>query len=429
MAGIEETICFECIGDQYLREKIIASGISAECLNCGKNLPSMELDTLANEVDRILRETVEEGDLVDVYDPESDRISHTEQHGDPLSFFVAEILVLDDDDPVVRSVLDKLTCNSPSDLGFFDGENYSRRETIPFMVPLNWIEFESELRHRSRFFNQKAKDFLFWLFDGIDDYYVWGFGPGVVRQMSPTECEPIYRARNCTPPKDDSAAILANPGVQLSSPPKEIAPAGRMSPAGIPVFNGAFERDTCIAELRPPVGGKVISGEFKLTRDIRALDFTKLEEAYDSKLVSYFDPDYWQKIERRLFLRSFHEIISRPVVPDYEHEYLKTQVIAEYLATQHTPNFDGVIFSSAQHEGGRNIVLFSHVVSPDPLPPVADENGWYPIEAVPGEPGVEFVPESLVVHSIERVKFSTKDNRVIDGQMERDIDDFFDREF
>ncbi|POA25689.1 MULTISPECIES: RES family NAD+ phosphorylase [unclassified Pseudomonas] len=432
MDEILEPICGVCIHDDFLRDRILKSGARAECLNCGKENPSIELDILVSGIAQILVDTVEIGDLVDIWDMDRDRISHTEQQGDPLSYFIGEILrAEDDDDPIIEYVLERLVNQSPGDEGFFDAEAYTRKKHLPFEVQESWIEFRNGLMHKSRFFNHKAKEFLEWLFEGIDSYHVAGFGPGVVRMLDPADCKPIYRARDCTPPKDHSAVILANPSGQLAAPPKELAPAGRMSPAGVPVFYGAFERRTCIAELRPPVGGKVISGQFRLTRKIRVLDFTALEVAYDRKILSYFDPDYRRKVERRQFLKSFHNIISHPVVPDQEHEYLQTQVIAEYLATQHEPPIEGVIFASAQdkHEGGKNIVFFSQVISTEPLPPVADENGWYSLESTPAVPGIEFVPESLMVHSIEQVMVKTKDSKVIDGQLESDIYDFFERDY
>jgi len=430
MDNLLEPICFECVGDSILQQSIISSGVKGECLNCGKNQFSIELDTLADQVGRILSSTVEIGDYYDVQDYERDRISHTEQQGDPLNLFVLEILRLDDEeDPVIGLVIDKLVSHSAGEEGFFDHENYTRKTIIPFEVELNWIQFQSELMHKRRFFNEKAKRFLEWLFDGIDSYHAWGFGPGVVHTLNPADCKPIYRARDCTPPKDHSQTIIADPETQLAAPPKELAPNGRMSPAGVPVFYGAFERETCIAELRPPVGGKVITGEFELTQEVRVLDFTVLEDAYDRVVISYFDPDFYKKVERRQFLKDFHTVISHPVVPGQEHEYLKTQVIAEYLATQYSPNFDGVIFASAQaqHDKGRNIVLFSQVISTEHLPPVTNENGWTPLFGEPREPGVRYVPESLIVHRVEQVKVTTKDTKVVGGELELDIDDFYER--
>lgn len=430
MDKLLESICFECVGDHYLKQRIVGSGVKGKCLNCGEYRFSIELETLSDDIAEILLTTVASGDLVDVWDIERDRMSHTERRGESLSYYVREILqVHEESNSVIDYVLGTLVSQSPGNEGFFDEGAYELRVWVPVDVEENWLEFRNGLMHKSRFFNHKAREFLEWLFEGIDDYQVWGSGPGVVRPLNPTESKPIFRARDCTPPKDRSSAIFADPTKQLAAPPKELAPAGRMSPAGVPVFYGAFERETCIAELRPPVGGKVISGEFKLTKEIRVFDFTALEDAYDRKVVSYFDPDYRRKIERRQFLKSFHSIISRPVVPGQDHEYLQTQVIAEYLATQHSPPIDAVIFASAQnkHEGGKNIVLFSQAISPDPLLPVVDEYGHLPWVGEQPDSAIEFVPESLMVHEIEQVKVKTKDTRVIKGQLESDIDDYYER--
>ena len=52
-----------------------------------------------------------------------------------------------------------------------------------------------------------------------------------------------------------------------------------MNAAGVPVFYGALDRETCISELRPPVGCTVVSGEFRLNDEIRVLDFKRIEKA------------------------------------------------------------------------------------------------------------------------------------------------------
>jgi hypothetical protein len=48
-----------------------------------------------------------------------------------------------------------------------------------------------------------------------------------------------------------------------------------MNSSGIWAFYGAFDIDTCIAELRPAVGETVISAKFNLSRPILVLDTTK----------------------------------------------------------------------------------------------------------------------------------------------------------
>lgn len=135
-----------------------------------------------------------------------------------------------------------------------------------------------------------------------------------------------------------------------------------MNVAGIPVFYGSFESDTCVAETRIPVGGSAVVGKFEIVRDLRLLDLTQLADIRVK--LSYFHPDYFDAIAYRAFLRGFHDEIKRPVLPGQEGlEYLPTQVIAEYLWTRRSHGVDGIIFGSAQMSGERaNIVLFPHAV-------------------------------------------------------------------
>ena len=51
-----------------------------------------------------------------------------------------------------------------------------------------------------------------------------------------------------------------------------------MNPAGITAFYGAFDLDTCIAELRPAVGNVVVSARFELTEPLCVLDITQFQK-------------------------------------------------------------------------------------------------------------------------------------------------------
>ena len=66
-----------------------------------------------------------------------------------------------------------------------------------------------------------------------------------------------------------------------------------------PVFYGAFEMSTCIAEIRPPVGSHVVAGTFELIRDVRLLDLDALANAYVQD--SHFSPDYKRQRGRIVF--------------------------------------------------------------------------------------------------------------------------------
>jgi len=87
------------------------------------------------------------------------------------------------------------------------------------------------------------------------------------------------------------------------------------------------------------------------------MDLTALDGVWDGG--SIFDPSLNGRLERVAFLRSLGQRMTRPVMPDDEaFDYLATQAIADFLATENKPSLDGIIFGSAQSNDGRNVVLF-----------------------------------------------------------------------
>jgi hypothetical protein len=139
-----------------------------------------------------------------------------------------------------------------------------------------------------------------------------------------------------------------------------------MNAAGISVFYGAMEADTCIAEARAPVGSFVVLGPFELARTVRILDLDVLTRVVTDE--SWFDPGFTVRSNRAAFLRHLVQEIGRPIMPrDEEFEYLPTQAVSEYLASCVEPKLDGILFHSAQTAGeGRNIVLFNHAAGVEP---------------------------------------------------------------
>jgi len=183
-----------------------------------------------------------------------------------------------------------------------------------------------------------------------------------------------------------------------------------MNAEGISVFYGSFDRKTCIAELRPFIGSTVVTAEFGLQKPIRVLDFQLLEECYNDQPLSYFQPDFKDKVVNRHFLRRLHSKIGEPVLPGDENEYLTTQVLSEYLSTIIQPPIDGIIFSSVQLEGGLNIVLFGHVL---------DIRLDAKRDSTMGFNSVLILREnSVLVHRIKLIDYGFDDHNVKDGKVE-----------
>lgn len=365
-ANNKSPICHKCLGDKFLKERVRQQGTVELCHFCGARAKCIAVEILADWVGNALDENYELGLSWPYYDGDSDSISHYEQEGSGLDDIVSEII--EAEPPIIDAVINELTALSYIEIKDggeprYDSEaNYVEKSVSTYEVEWEWKQFRHELRHRSRFFNSDAKAFLDRLMQDINNLRASGKGRNsVIRTISPDDTTVYYRARRA-----DSSYVLKlimeSPREQLGPPPPETAAAGRMNAEGISVFYGAMDLTTCVTELRPSIGSTVVSAEFKLLKPIRVLDFQLLEECYHEQPLSYFQPDFSEKMSYRKFLSRLHSKIRLPILPGNENEYLVTQVLAEYMATIIHPRIDGVIFSSVQHQDGLNLVLFGHIL-------------------------------------------------------------------
>ncbi len=391
-------VCYRCVHDAYLGRQIQRSGTSSQCSLCDSKRKCVPLAEIVSRVTEILGTYITEGEHI--WRWSDGRIDY--QEGDSIDYWVSEIFGCDNIEPIVDAVCSRLTSYS-------DDTNYSRQPFRPNDIGHQWCEFQEGMKHGIRFFNDSAKAFLDWIFKDLDKYSASSDKHAVVRLLTPEDSPPIYRARTCMG-FGSVSEITANPARNLGVPPKDRAGEGRMNPAGVPAFYGAFERKTCVAELRPPVGGTVVSGEFRLVREVKVLDFGRFEKADLGPMPSFFDSKYHFKLGRRDFLRYLHDAITVPVLPGAERDYLTTQVIAEYLATHCKPRIDGVIFKSVQESSGSNIVLFSHVACAATPSMGKVRNGNMVIGPKESDgPCIEYASDSLVYHGIRQVKYDTSD--------------------
>ncbi|MGG5288695.1 RES family NAD+ phosphorylase [Pseudomonas shirazensis] len=399
----EQYVCFKCATDPFLARQIRRNGQSVACCLCETKRKSISLANLVARVEKILEAYVCPGEHHFQWNDAHG--SFQRQFGELIDVWVGEIFGCDNIHPVVQLVCRNLT-------NYSDDVNYAHLPFLPSDFRYQWGEFQEGLAHGNRFFNESAKSFLDWLFKDLAKYSASSNDHAVVRILSPEEAPAIYRARSCAT-SDDVTKIRADPARNLSAPPKEIAGEGRMNPAGVPAFYGAFERKTCVAELRPPVGGTVVSGKFKLTKSIKVLDFGRFESADLGPEPSFFEPKYFEKRGRREFLKYLHNLITVPVLPGTERNYLTSQAVAEYLATHCKPRIDGLIFKSVQAPMGNNIVLFSHVACA-PTPTFWSVDGAMGVMGAKPSSGpcIEYVADSLVYHDVRYVAYETADEQL-----------------
>jgi len=109
------------------------------------------------------------------------------------------------------------------------------------------------------------------------------------------------------------------------------------------MFYGALDADTCVAEIRAPVGSSVVISKFEIIRPLRLLDL----EAFRHLVVqeaSFFDPGFRGLRDTAYFRGRLVSIMSRPVMPsDEDFQYLPTQAVAEFLSEKIEPRLDGLV--------------------------------------------------------------------------------------
>ncbi len=357
---METAVCWGCVEDEFLKEIIRDKGHHRLCSACKKKHRTFTMDELGGELAPIIREHFVQGEQVMSMGPGDDDHSW-EQEGDPLSDIVQEVLgqYFDFNDEIVAGVVDsEYVDERDGGIAFFDDTaNYVERSASPHRYFEEWNHALDELKHQRRFFGAFAGTLFDTLFRGIEKMQTWnqkkGKAESVVIELD--EGVELFRARIC-----ESTALLkdamTDPFKHVGPPPPERARAGRMNVEGVAVFYGATDLDTCLAEMRPYLGGDSAVITVRTTRSLRLLDFTRIDRSY--RPLSYFQPDFTEEAEKNAFLRRLGGLISKPVAPGRESDYLITQTMAEYLAYAHEKPLNGILFKSVQKDGGTNIVLF-----------------------------------------------------------------------
>lgn len=230
----------------------------------------------------------------------------------------------------------------------------------------SWEEFVYAVKHETRFhFHRSTRE---------PDAYRDVMNPGatlsalgrvasIVGLVSTVKAgKKLYRART------KGQAESWTPDKQsMGAPPKKLARAGRMNPAGISYLYCALEEQTAAAETvsSPPV--ELVIALFEAVRDLRVLDLFNMPA-----VPSIFDDGKRHTYEPLLFLHRFVEEICQPVSRNgAEHiDYVPSQVVCEWFSQVFSPDedesrLDGLMYPSAVRPGGCNLVLFPNRSSRD----------------------------------------------------------------
>tara|TARA_R110002110_G_scaffold91770_2_gene238821 strand:+ start:11219 stop:12688 length:1470 start_codon:yes stop_codon:yes gene_type:complete len=375
-------VCAECVGDDILNAWIRSEGTPAPCGICDGSGPSVPLSDLAKRVDEVYRAFYQPGQLVPVFTSGSDKTEYRET-GEPPGNILSDMMNCDSE--LAHAIVEHLAEKTKWQIADGDEDIYDSTSTYEMTEPSGlefrflWNGFCEVIKHRNRFFGEETRHFLEEIFDGIEGSRE-RFSRSALRTIDVGEDQPrIFRGRMA---RDEAEArrFCLDPARELGPPPKRMATPNRMNPAGIRMFYGATNPETCLAELRTAAGDIVVIAEFRPLRPLRILDMTALNAVY--REVSHFDPDFARYREQLCFLVEFHEEISRPIRSSDELiDYIPTQAVAEFLSLKFAPSLDGILFASSKvaeksldeidfkqdhfgpspwPEEGINIALFSH---------------------------------------------------------------------
>ena len=468
-------ICGDCVGETYLRAEIRRAGEAGFCSYCEAERLTVDLDEFASWIEGAFERHFYRSST----EPESweyallaDRESTHEfsRQGEPVIDAISYAALVDEDVATdVQAILEERHSDFDSAAAGmeteFDGDShYAEKPIKDHAWRAEWDYFERSLKTEARYFSRSAAAHLESLFSNLGALKTRDDRPLVVTVGPGQQIATLFRGRvfQSMGPLEEA---LARPDLKLGPPPSAGATAGRMNAAGISVFYCADREDVVIAEVRPPVGSKVVVAQFEIIRPLRLLDLTALGDVGVDG--SIFDPAYARTLERAAFLRTLSRRMTRAVMPDDASlEYLTTQAIADFLATEATDPLDGIVFPSAQVSGsGINVVLFHKAarvalldlpagaevkassgswedggddlywetsyeateyvpradaagiaedghVPGDPLDPATLHQLWFEREGDSRQPALRVLPGSLKVHEVTGVAFSRVEHEV-----------------
>jgi hypothetical protein len=127
------------------------------------------------------------------------------------------------------------------------------------------------------------------------------------------------------------------------APPLGASSEGRVNPKSITYLYLADDEYTAVCEVRPFLKSKVSVAEFELTKDIKIVDFAKLDIMGNETTI----------LEAIYTLLRY--VYSMPIDNDHQDLYMPTQYVSEYIKKL---GYDGIKYKSSLSYG-HNFALFN----------------------------------------------------------------------
>jgi RES domain-containing protein len=306
------------------------------------------------------------------------------------------------DDSVSERVLDSITRAIATPQSWFEDDT---RDQFAY----SWERFAETVRHEARFVliadprpggeNEPPARLARFLAGLL------GYADKSTRMLHtlPTGTK-LYRGRMTDNVAELRAEVEKEPAQKLGAAPPSRAAAGRMSGEGVPLFYGADNVHTAVAEiaLHSPYDFALV-GEFTTQRPVTILDFTR-----NPKVPSIFDLAHQDRRLFAEFIDDFVSAITQPVILDGRErvDYLPTQVVTEYLRWVPRRRIDGIAFPSRAKSRGKNVVLFTRL-DDDVVtePPTRDERRNIALTRSIGgsiDPMLAISAQAITEHSVSR---------------------------
>lgn len=350
----EGAICENCVSDPALKYWISQNLSEATCRFCGGKSPEFLAASFDEFVGIVLT-----GVRFDWNHPDDEGITYISAEGgyQALTSDTDEVLEgydISDNGDVVAAIIDVVGNDGWVERECYVGDKSQR-------LKWGWNAFKDVVKHQTRY--------VFLAPDEDSSYpevppsrMLAAIGETVVDELAElnlisqiTLDTDLFRIRIGDGPFYTAAEIGTPPA-------RDATHSNRMSPAGIPMFYGAFDEATARLETFEPErhAGQTLSiGIFRPERELRMLDLADLPD-----IPSVFEEDGHCRIHPLRFLHSFASDIAKPIARDgREHiEYVPTQIVTEYFRRvfrdANDKQIDGIIYRSSRQGGERAFVLF-----------------------------------------------------------------------
>ncbi|MDO8846730.1 HEPN-associated N-terminal domain-containing protein [Methylicorpusculum sp.] len=315
-------VCNHCVNDKDIKEFILEKGEESECSYCTKTCTPVRTRIVAFEgfIEFFLEHISNE-----YGDPLDDLVDKD----DGKSFGIEELLADYGIDLTDNNDLFDAVCESLSDRSWCEKLYYMPE--LSEALCFDWNQFVDVVKHKSRYVFYRRND----------DYYADAVSPHKFLEelsnvIKSTELYTtikkgtfFYRVRiHDKSKKLTKATELGTPEIKYAKY------SNRMSPAGIPMFYGAFDIGTAIKETfdsNNDIGKTATVAKFKLLNDITLIDFSK------PLITPSLFQDHGYSHQEVTFINGFISDITKPISKDgYEHiEYVPTQIVTEHFRYAH----------------------------------------------------------------------------------------------